>query len=337
MSEITGEAPLSFVRALVVQAQQHGHDAAAILQQAGFPSDLLGVEMPAGTISAIEYSRLCMALFETLGDESGGMIPGISTPVGMTRMLLMSVLHCATLADVLERAIEFNAILREPGCQRAHHRLERSGSLVQLEYRPHRVAGEQASILLSMAIWLRVCGWLIGRDIDVLHAGIAGPLPVQRAGLQHFFRCPIAQDQPFNWVAFPAHYLTEKPQRSEAELSEFLATAAYLTVIQPLRAEGPVGQRLRSLLESLPYADWPDFATLAARLHIAPRTLRRRLAAEGDGFQRLCDRIRCDRAVLALRSGCSIEEVAEQAGFSDSSAFHRAFRRWTGVAPSQFR
>lgn len=337
MTDNSTVVPLEFVRALMVQARSLGHDVETILAQAQFPFDPLAVEHVPAPVMPNDYNRLCLALFETLGDESGGIIRGVPTPVGTTRMLLMSVLHCATLAEVLERAIDFNGSLREAGSQRAHHHLSRNRELAQLEYRPQLPAAEQAAVLCSMAIWLRVCGWLIGRDIDVLHAGLAGPLPAQRAGLNHFFHCPIAQDQACNWVAFPAGYLAATPCRTEAELGEFLADAAYRTVIEPPSAEGPCGGRLRAVLEARPLDDWPAFEQLALELRIAPRTLRRRLTAEGDSFRRLRDRIRRDRAVADLRAGHSVERTAERAGFNDSSAFHRAFRRWTGVAPGQFR
>lgn len=338
MGDSPAAVPLEFVRALVVQARQRGHDVASILASAQFPFDPLAVEQAPAAVSPADYNRLCLALFDTLGDESGGIIQGVPTPVGTTRMLLMSVLHCRTLAEVLERAIEFNSALREIGAKGVHHRLSDNGKgLAQLEYRPPLPPAEQAAVLCSMAIWLRVCGWLIGRDIDVLHAGLAGPLPPQRAGLKHFFHCPIAQDQSCNWVAFPSSYLAAQPRRSENELRDFLTEAAYRTVIEPPSAEGPVGARLRALLTDRPLMDWPSFEQLAASLQLAPRTLRRRLAAEGDSFQRLRDRIRRDRAVRDLRNGDSVERVAEQAGFNDSSAFHRAFRRWTGVSPGQFR
>lgn len=333
-NEAADEAvPLAYARALIRQVQRQGCDPGPVLERAGLGSEAL-LEEQRG-LSAEAYSRLCRAVLQLLGDETGGLLPGLPAPPGMTRMLLLSVLHCATLEEVLERAIEFNAALRES--LRPHHRLLCSDGQARLVYRPSLPAPQQALALCSMAVWLRMCGWLIGRDIDVLHAGVAGPLEPHRAALQHFFRCPIAARQEANHVAFPARYLRARPGRSEGELEQFLLRAAHWTVIRPLRAEGPMGRRLRSRLEQLPCDQWPDFAALAAQLHMAPRTLRRRLAMEGDGFQRLCDRIRCERAVAALRTGCSVEEVAVRAGFSDSSAFHRAFRRWTGVSPGQFR
>ena len=75
------------------------------------------------------------------------------------------------------------------------------------------------------------------------------------------------------------------------------------------------------------------------RLHHAEaRTLRRRLAAEGVSFRALRDEALRERAVeLLRRPGSAIAEVAFVLGFSDPTAFHRAFRRWTGVTPQAWR
>jgi len=75
---------------------------------------------------------------------------------------------------------------------------------------------------------------------------------------------------------------------------------------------------------------------VARALGSSPRTLRRRLKESGVTYQELLDSVRCDRAREALaRPGASVGEVAFALGFSDTSAFHKAFRRWTGMRPSE--
>jgi AraC-like DNA-binding protein len=77
---------------------------------------------------------------------------------------------------------------------------------------------------------------------------------------------------------------------------------------------------------------------VAARLAVSTPTLRRRLAAEGTSFQQIRDQLRRDVAIAALAAGAvSIEDLARQLGFSEPSAFHRAFRRWTGSAPRSYQ
>lgn len=78
-------------------------------------------------------------------------------------------------------------------------------------------------------------------------------------------------------------------------------------------------------------------ASLARRLRVSARTLQRRLAEEHTSVRELADEARRARAILLLEAGRPISEVAENVGFTEPSAFHRAFRRWTGKTPEEFR
>ena len=77
---------------------------------------------------------------------------------------------------------------------------------------------------------------------------------------------------------------------------------------------------------------------VAEKLHASPRTLRRKLAQEDTSFQELTTEVRSTLAKELLLSGkFSIDQVAERLGYSDSAAFHHAFKRWTGKSPSSYR
>ena len=82
----------------------------------------------------------------------------------------------------------------------------------------------------------------------------------------------------------------------------------------------------------------PTLERTAHALGMSPRTLRRRLADEGTTFSNLLAEVRRDLAQRYLGDrALSIAEVAFILGFSEASAFHRAFRRWTNTTPRQFR
>ena len=76
---------------------------------------------------------------------------------------------------------------------------------------------------------------------------------------------------------------------------------------------------------------------VARRLHVTPRTLARKLAEEGTSYRAIVDDLRHRMAVDLIKSGSSMDEIAYLLGYTDTSNFRRAFRRWTGMAPSQLR
>src|SRR5262245_8808237 len=99
-----------------------------------------------------------------------------------------------------------------------------------------------------------------------------------------------------------------------------------------------ITQRLRRLLDEELGDGTPTLQHLAYRLHMSPRTLHRRLGEEGTGFRRVLAQLRCELAARHLREArLALGEIGFLLGFSEVSAFHRAFRRWTGWPPLAYR
>src|SRR5690606_32132358 len=95
---------------------------------------------------------------------------------------------------------------------------------------------------------------------------------------------------------------------------------------------------IRRKLRTAARTEWPDFNAFARALHMAPSTLRRRLEDEGQSFQAIKDELRRDLAIHYLcHTSKSVMDISSELGFSESSAFHRAFKKWTGAGPGEYR
>jgi len=333
--------PMEFTRALLVQARAFNKNVDEILQAARFPFDPITGDTQTAFVSREQYSRLCLELFRVLGDESGGAMPGARTPPGTTRLLALSMLSSANLHVGLRRAMEFNVCCRVPHGSHIHNELQvdDTGKEATLSYLCSEDASEdQHSVLCSVAMWLRFCGWLIGQHIDVSHATSAGPEPGFMVGIRHFFPCPVAYDQPYNTLTFSARHLDAPLIRSESELNVFLGLAPYYLVIEPYAATLSITHRIGEILGDDFRQEMPSFEQLTDLLGMSARTLRRRLEKEGTSYQRIKDNARRDVAISMLsRYRLTVSEVAEKVGFSDPSAFHRSFKKWTGQSPGSYR
>jgi AraC-like DNA-binding protein len=94
----------------------------------------------------------------------------------------------------------------------------------------------------------------------------------------------------------------------------------------------------RAVIRQLVLAGDASVRNVAKALNTSGRTLQRRLQHEGTSLQQLISAVRCELAMEMLRSpGQSSNEISDQLGFSAPSAFHRAFKRWTGMTPGQYR
>ena len=95
---------------------------------------------------------------------------------------------------------------------------------------------------------------------------------------------------------------------------------------------------MRRKLRGVGGADWPLLDDMAEAFHVAPTTLRRRLESEGTSYQGIKDQLRRDAAIHHLcHSTLGIAEIAYRLGFREPSAFHRAFKKWTGAQPGEYR
>lgn len=83
---------------------------------------------------------------------------------------------------------------------------------------------------------------------------------------------------------------------------------------------------------------FPTLEDVSKACFMSSRTFKRRLASHGTGYQELLDQERCERAITALRNGDdTVDAISEYLGYNDRSNFSRAFKRWTGMTPTQYR
>ncbi|ROR98623.1 AraC-like DNA-binding protein [Sinobacterium caligoides] len=329
--------PPAFVTALLMPLHSRGVSVETVLEA----SQLTHLDLEHLSIS--EYNKLFVAIVDCLGDESGGLLGSSRSPLGTTRMIAYAMLNCHSLHEALQRAIDFNLECREPESRAIEHRLvvnEQENSAT-IHYRLPEQEGEtlyQPAVLSALAIWMRFCGWLVGRQVEVISASCIGDRPVNMAAIQHFLKCPVDFAAETNSLTFSASYLRLPIIRSDKEFEAFLKEAPYRVIIQQVLGEESIVSRIRHILSKDLTNELPGFEGMAARLHLSARTLRRRLEEEGTSYQRIKDHTRRDSAIeLLLYSAEPVSEIAILVGFSDASAFHRSFKKWTGVAPGEYR
>lgn len=329
-----------FVEALLAQGERAGCSAEALLRRAHFPYDPLRRESAITPVYPRQYSRLASALFRALDDEAGGSMPDAPTPAGSARLLAFSILGSRNLAAAMRRAIEFNRCCRLPRHAVAHNALQidTESRLASLSYHLPGSDRAQQRLLCGLAIWVRFCGWLIGQHIDVVSARCAASAPSNPVELRHFFPCPVSFGAPTNAVTFSARHLEAELIRSEADFARYLEMAPYYLMVAPKPSSLSITHRIRELLGNDFRCELPSFEELTGLLGMSARTLRRRLEREGTSYQRIKDNARRDAAIDLLRQReMTVGEVAEWVGFSDPSAFHRSFKKWTGLSPGAFR
>ncbi|OIS91016.1 AraC family transcriptional regulator [Brucella cytisi] len=315
-----------FVEDALESVRVQGMDTAALMTKIGLP------ETVTKPVTNVEYGRLWWLIAETINDEFFGLAARPMRP-GSFNLLCHAVLHAGTLERALRRALQFlNVVLDDP---RGELRIRDGMAHVVLTD-----AGHPRPAFAYRAYWLILMGvvcWLIGRRIPLRTLDFACPAPVHRQDYHKFFGAPVLFDQPVTRLVFSSSYLSLPIIRSDVALDSFLREAPANILIR-YRHDNDLSARVRAQLNALPITDWPSFDELAKGLGMSVPTLRRRLRGEGQSFGTIKDELRFVIAERLLQENrLSVAEVAAELGYSEPSAFYRAFHKWMGQSPGRFR
>ncbi|MDI1447050.1 AraC family transcriptional regulator [Polyangium sp. 6x1] len=166
------------------------------------------------------------------------------------------------------------------------------------------------------------------------HAAPADPAP----HVALFGTTDLRFEAPFVELVLPASVLDLRHQSADPGLAAYLRRQADALVEQVAREDDIVEAVRQSLREALDGAAEASLGSAARRLGVTSRTLQRHLAEAGVRFSALLEGVRYEMAVALLdRSGKSLDEIAEQVGFSDARSLRRALKRHSGRTPSALR
>lgn len=178
---------------------------------------------------------------------------------------------------------------------------------------------------------------LTGLDLVPLQMGFQHPNPEDLSAYHRLFRCPLAFEQPVNEMRLDAALIQHPLTQADPGLSSILDRHAEELLARLPQSESLLDSVNRLISQELRGGD-PSLTAIAQQLGYAPRTLQRKLEEAGTSYHTLLDEMRRELSIYYLREAqIAISEVAFLLGFSETSAFHRAFRRWMGVSPGEFR
>jgi len=301
-----------------------------VLAACGLAPQLLA--QPAARVDAEAFGRLWLAVASELDDEFFGL-DSRRMKVGSFALLCRALLSHRTVGSALREAQRgFGAFLDDVRIE-----LHCDGARARLELH-NRIKAEAARRFADETLLVMLQGllcWLAGRRITIRAARFAWPQPPHAAEYRRIFGPTVRFDAARTSLEFDAGLLAARHAATAATLREFLRNAPPSVFLKQVGGS-QWAQRVRGRLRR--GGDWPSVDVVSAEWGVSVATLRRRLAAEGTGWQQVVDELRRDLALRLLAdSRRSIERVALTLGYGDARSLHRAFHKWTGAAPGAYR
>ncbi|MBX3668219.1 MAG: AraC family transcriptional regulator [Rhodocyclaceae bacterium] len=327
-----GTIAIAFVREAL--ASVSAADAVRLVQDAGIAADLL--EQPQARVSSQQYAALWHRIAQFLDDEFFGM-DSRRMKHGAFTLLCHSVIHADTLERALRRTLRFLRVLLDD----LEGVLLRDGDYATITLvEPRNAGGAPLRAFAYGTFLLMVHGlacWLVRRRIALDTADFRCAEPDFGSEWKVLFSPRLRFDRPQTCIRFAADFLDLPNVQNERTMKLFLRGAPANFLVKYRNSDGLTAQIRRRLREIAPAA-WPDFADLACHMHTSASTLRRRLEQDGDSYQTIKDDLRRDLAIARLaHSDLSLDDIAAELGFAETSGFHRAFKKWTGSKPGSYR
>lgn len=321
------------IHVILKAAGERGVDPGRVLDRAGaadLPLDDLDARVPIAVESAI-----WSAAVEATGDPGLGFHAALAYEPGDYDVTDHSFRHAATLADGVRRLARYKRLLHDV----AELVLTARDGGLEVE---HRWPGATEAGRAQMAE--HCFAWLVGLGRDAAEeawspAGVtfAHAAPPHADELAAWFECEVTFDRPMSAVLLDRETVGLALARSEPGLGTLLERYAEEQLARLPRC-GDFVARVRRAVERRLHDGEARLDDVARDLHVSPRTLQRRLGERDTTFREILDDTRRRLAVGYVRNqNLAISEVAYLVGFSEPSAFHRAFRRWTGETPGAYR
>lgn len=313
----------------------HGLDAVQIAREAGI--DLAKAPAPSERIAIDKVDAMLRVAIPLIRDPAFGLQAARCWHPAHLGVLGHAWLSSDTLRTGLERVARYYRLVGERGMTKVD--VSRHG--VKVCFRPNRgdpaavpVAGVVADI--AMAVLLDMCRMNAGAALRPVAASLCRPKPEQSEGYERFFGCRVRWRSDEDCFVLSAQD-ADRPLPSANKQLAAMFDRMLTEELGRLDRSDVVSRCRSEVLQHLESGEMSE-EEMAKRLHMSRRTLQRRLAEADTNYLRLVDDTRKDLALRYIEDASrSLTDVAFTLGFSQQSAFTRAFKRWTGLSPSDYR
>jgi AraC-like DNA-binding protein len=320
---------------LLKYASDLGMDEQTLLSESG--ADLSSYRLGDERIPAGEFHTIWSFIVQQSNDRDFGLHFGEQSHAMLSGHLLYALMmKCENVEQAIRKNFQYHNLVTDiirPG-------IKVEGSLVYLTWEmghpslaPDRHLSESV-----LALFVSMLRYLTGDQFKLTEVRFAHMSPENIAEHERIFQAPLVFGQKRNEIVFSRSYLNNAILLANQKTMEDMEQLVQ-KVLHRVYKQNSWNQKVAQILfEALLEEQDTDIEAVAGHLAMTTRTLQLKLKEEGTTFRKLLEEVRKEIAIGYLKDGNdSICEIALLLGFADQSAFHHAFKRWTGQTPGEYR
>jgi AraC-like DNA-binding protein len=280
------------------------------------------------------FCQILIAAARRLDDPYLGLHLGQTVQPSYLGALGYVLLACGSLGEVLLNMQRYHRLIHD--LNPVEPLFDEQGNLV-LQWGVTR--GKPGALFdeLGIASCMKFGRDLCQGQLDPLAIDFVNPGPPDVTPYISFFRCPVRFNQPFTRIVLPLTALQMPLRQSDPLLLELLAPQVEAALSQLPDAANLI-ETTRRIIANIAPDGVPELEQVAHELYLSPQVLYKRLADQGVNFRNLREDVLHQLAESHLMDeSLPLSEVSALLGYTEQSAFSRAFKRWTGLTPAQWR
>ncbi|NLU82394.1 AraC family transcriptional regulator [Rhodococcus sp. HNM0569] len=330
--------PADFVRRALALSRRRGVDLDDAAHAAGITDAQLAD--PLTRLTPAQVTAFTQNVWAVTDDELFGLA---SAPVrrGTFRVVCLTLIHSPDLRSALVRMSDvMRALPALPMLQVEPKERTTRITIVMDPVDESEDALEATRVITDFLLILlhRFAAWLIGRRVQLHAVELPFPQPVPQlaSNYDHIFGAPVTFGCKYPALEFDSVILRAPIIQTEDTLEEYLRRSP-TQLLSERDYDSTAAAQVRRVLEHGVKGRTSTAEEIAETLSISVPHLRRLLRQDGTSLNQIREEVLRDTATAALGRGESVEVLSRRLGFSEPSAFRRAFKRWTGTTPSSYR
>ncbi len=304
-----------------------------ILSSAGIEPSLINA--PDHRLTVEEVNRIFLTATKLTNNENIGLHQGERLSRGFSNILGYVLMNCVTLGETAQKYVKYEKIVDETSITELHYK----DNLVMLSIMniAKTLHGNRALSDFKISGMLSYTRILSGEKVVLRQVYFDHDQPEDLSEYQRIFNCQLFFGQPRNMLVFNEEILQLPVIDPNRELlNSFEGIAGDL--LDKIATIEPYTKKVLKIIATKLNGELPQIDTVARQLAVSVRSLQDHLKKEGTSYLKLVAEVQKDLAVKYLKDrSASIAEIAFALGFSETSAFNRAFKKWTSFTPCEFR